>query len=99
MEGLRTFRVRRWPPRYLPEQVDWGPETTWLDDKRYSGERDLPPRLRGADGPDLRQPGGPQRQLRDPMAAARDIRETFCLHGEMNDEGDRRADRRRPHLR
>ncbi len=43
--------------------VYWGPESKWLDDKRYSGDRQpgTPPR-RGPDGPDLRQSGRPERQ-------------------------------------
>ena len=42
-----------------PEEIFWGAEDTWLGDERYSGERELAgPARRGADGPDLREPGG-----------------------------------------
>ncbi len=48
---------------FEPEEIFWGPEDTWLGDERYSGERDLAnPLGRRADGPDLREPGGPERQ-------------------------------------
>ena len=46
---------------YEPEEIFWGPEDSWLGDERYSGERELQGPVGGSDGPDLRQPGGPQR--------------------------------------
>jgi catalase-peroxidase len=46
------------------EDIYWGPETTWLDDKRYKGDRQLDNPLGGADGLDLRQPRRPERQGR-----------------------------------
>ena len=63
--GFKTFgfgggREDVWEP---DQDVYWGAEKTWLGDKRYSGERDLENPARGrADGPDLRQPGRPERQ-------------------------------------
>ena len=48
-----------------PEEIFWGPEDTWLGDERYTGDRELDePARRGPDGPDLRQPRGPERQPR-----------------------------------
>ncbi len=45
------------------EDVYWGPETTWLDDQRYTGDRELESPLGAVQmGLDLRQPRGPQRQ-------------------------------------
>ena len=85
--GFTTFgfgfgREDIWAPE---EDVYWGPEREWLGDDRYSGDRRArEPARRGADGPDLRQPGGPNGNP-DPMAAARDIRETFSRMA-MNDE-------------
>jgi catalase-peroxidase len=77
--GFKTFgfgggREDVWEP---DQDVYWGAETTWLGDKRYSGDRDLEIRWRRADGSDLRQPGRPERQPRSDCAA-RDIRETFA---------------------
>ncbi len=61
------------------------PEAEWLGDARYRGDRELDNPLGGRpDGPDLRQPGGPQRQPR-PVARRADIRETFARMA-MNDE-------------
>ena len=98
--GFKTFgfgggREDVWEP---DQDVYWGAEKTWLGDKRYSGERDLENPARGrADGPHLRQPGGPERQPgsgRRGQGHPRDLRP----HGDER-RGDRRADRRRPHLR
>ena len=62
--GFKTFgfaggRADVWEPE---EHVYWGSEKAWLDDKRYSGDRELENPLGAVDGPDLCQPGRPQRQ-------------------------------------
>ena len=81
-----------------PEDVYWGPEQTWLGDERYSGDRELAgSSRRGADGPDLREPGGAERQpgsARRGPGHPRDVR----AHGDER-RGDGRADRRRPYVR
>ena len=65
--GFTTFgfaggRADVWEP---DEDVYWGPETTWLGDERYTGDRELEnPLGRRPDGPDLRQPRGPERRPR-----------------------------------
>ncbi|MGB8151409.1 MAG: catalase/peroxidase HPI [Candidatus Cybelea sp.] len=85
--GLRTFgfgggRVDAWEP---DENIYWGPETTWLDDKRYTGERDLEKPLAAVQmGLIYVNPEGPNGNP-DPLAAAVDIRETFARMA-MNDE-------------
>ena len=85
--GLKTFgfaggRVDAWEP---DEDVYWGPETTWLDDKRYSGDRELEKPLAAVQmGLIYVNPQGPNGNP-DPLAAARDIRETFARMA-MNDE-------------
>ncbi|MEV8089521.1 catalase/peroxidase HPI [Streptomyces nigra] len=67
------------------EDVYWGPETTWLDDKRYSGDRELENPLGAVQmGLIYVNPEGPNGNP-DPIAAARDIRETFRRMA-MNDE-------------
>jgi catalase-peroxidase len=69
----------------------------WLGDKRY-GDRELEgPARRHADGPDLREPGRPQRQPGPGRSALRHPRD-LRPHGHER-RGDRRPDRRRPHLR
>ena len=84
--GLKTFgfgggRVDTWEP----EDIDWGPETTWLGDERYSGDRDLARPLAAVQmGLIYVNPEGPNGNP-DPIAAARDIRETFARMA-MDDE-------------
>src|SRR6201986_4450437 len=85
--GFKTFgfgggRVDTWEPE---EDVYWGPETTWLGDERYSGDRELPdPSGAVQMGLIYVNPQGPNGNP-DPLAAARDIRETFRRMA-MNDE-------------
>ena len=85
--GFETFgfgggREDVWEPE---ADVYWGPETTWLDDKRYSGDRELEKPLAAVQmGLIYVNPEGPNGNP-DPLAAAHDIRETFGRMG-MNDE-------------
>ncbi|WP_210575481.1 catalase/peroxidase HPI [Streptomyces sp. GESEQ-4] len=85
--GFKTFgfaggREDVWEPE---EDVYWGPETTWLDDQRYSGDRELENPLGAVQmGLIYVNPEGPNGNP-DPIAAARDIRETFRRMA-MNDE-------------
>ncbi|WP_328952278.1 catalase/peroxidase HPI (plasmid) [Streptomyces sp. NBC_00184] len=85
--GLETFgfgggRADVWEP---DEDVYWGPETTWLGDERYTGDRELENPLGAVQmGLIYVNPEGPN-GTPDPIAAARDIRETFRRMA-MNDE-------------
>jgi catalase-peroxidase len=85
--GFKTFgfgggREDVWEP---DQDVYWGSETTWLGDKRYSGERDLENPLAAVQmGLIYVNPEGPNGNP-DPIAAARDIREIFARMA-MNDE-------------
>ncbi len=70
---------------WQPEEVFWGPEDTWLGDERYSGDRELAEPFGAVQmGLIYVNPEGPNGNP-DPMAAARDIRETFGRMA-MNDE-------------
>jgi len=85
--GFKTFgfgggREDVWEP---DQDVYWGKETIWLEDKRYSGDRDLENPLAAVQmGLIYVNPEGPNGNP-DPVAAARDIRETFARMA-MNDE-------------
>ena len=85
--GFKTFgfaggREDVWEP---DEDVYWGPETTWLGDERYTGDRELENPLGAVQmGLIYVNPEGPNGNP-DPLAAARDIRETFRRMA-MNDE-------------
>ncbi|MEU7861287.1 catalase/peroxidase HPI [Nonomuraea sp. NPDC049141] len=85
--GFKTFgfgggRADVWEP---DEDVYWGPESTWLGDERYTGDRELESPLGAVQmGLIYVNPEGPNGNP-DPLAAARDIRETFRRMA-MNDE-------------
>jgi catalase-peroxidase len=85
--GLKTFgfgggREDIWEPE---TDIDWGPESIWLGDERYSGDRELANPLGAVQmGLIYVNPEGPNGNP-DPVASARDIRETFARMA-MNDE-------------
>ena len=85
--GFKTFgfgggRADIWEPE---EDIYWGPETKWLGDERYKGDRELENPLGAVQmGLIYVNPEGPNGNP-DPIAAARDIRETFARMA-MNDE-------------
>jgi len=80
--GFAGGREDVWEPQ---EDVYWGSERVWLDDKRYSGDRDLENPLAAVQmGLIYVNPEGPNGNP-DPIASARDIRETFARMA-MNDE-------------
>ena len=72
--GFKTFgfaggREDVWEPQ---EDIYWGPETEWLGDKRYTGDRNLEKTARCcSDGIDLRQSGRPQRKSRSSFCSRR----------------------------
>ncbi|WP_438276784.1 catalase/peroxidase HPI [Nitrobacter sp.] len=84
--GFKTFgfaggRIDEWEP----QELFWGPEGSWLGDERYSGERELAEPLAAVQmGLIYVNPEGPNGKP-DPIAAAKDIRETFFRMA-MNDE-------------
>jgi catalase-peroxidase len=84
--GFKTFgfaggREDIWEP----QNIDWGPEATWLGDERYSGDRELANPLGAVQmGLIYVNPEGPNGKP-DPLGSARDIRETFARMA-MNDE-------------
>ena len=84
--GLKTFgfgggREDVWEPE---EDIDWGPEATWLGDERYSGDRELADPLAAVQmGLIYVNPEGPNGNP-DPLASGKDIRETFARMA-MND--------------
>jgi catalase-peroxidase len=85
--GFKTFgfgggRADVWEPE---EDIYWGPEGKWLEDERYTGDRDLQNPLAAVQmGLIYVNPEGPNGKP-DPLAAAKDIRETFARMA-MNDE-------------
>jgi catalase-peroxidase len=84
--GFKTFGFGGGRPDvWEPEDINWGSETTWLGDERYSGDRELANPLAAVQmGLIYVNPEGPNGRP-DPLGSARDIRETFARMA-MNDE-------------
>jgi catalase-peroxidase len=84
--GFKTFGFAGGRPDvWEPEEIYWGPESEWMGDKRYSGDRELANPLGAVQmGLIYVNPEGPNGNP-DPIASARDIRETFSRMA-MNDE-------------
>ena len=84
--GFKTFGFAFGRPDiWEPEEINWGTEDTWLGDERYSGDRELGGPFGAVQmGLIYVNPEGPNGNP-DPLAAARDIRETFSRMA-MNDE-------------
>ena len=84
--GFKTFGFGGGRPDvYEPDETYWGAETTWLADERYQGDRQLDNPLAAVQmGLIYVNPEGPNGKA-DPLASARDIRETFARMA-MNDE-------------
>ena len=84
--GFKTFGFGGGRPDvWEPEVINWGSETTWLGDERYSGDRELANPLAAVQmGLIYVNPEGPNGKP-DPLGSARDIRETFARMA-MNDE-------------
>jgi catalase-peroxidase len=84
--GFKTFGFAGGRPDvWEPEEIYWGPEAEWLGDKRYTGDRQLENPLGAVQmGLIYVNPEGPNGKP-DPLASARDIRETFARMA-MNDE-------------
>ena len=84
--GFKTYGFAGGRPHaWEPDDVYWGPESTWLGDERYSGDRDLEDPLGAVQmGLIYVNPEGPNGNP-DPVAAGRDIRETFARMA-MDDE-------------
>jgi catalase-peroxidase len=84
--GFKTFGFGFGRPDvWEPEEIFWGPEDTWLGDERYSGDRELARPLANVQmGLIYVNPEGPGGNP-DPLASARDIRDTFARMA-MNDE-------------
>ena len=80
--GFGGGRADIWEPE---QDIDWGPETTWLGDQRYSGDRELAKPLAAVQmGLIYVNPEGPNGNP-DPVASGRDVRETFARMA-MDDE-------------
>jgi hypothetical protein len=92
--GFAGGREDVWEPQ---EDINWGPESEWLGDKRYSGDREAPESRSPPSQMGLIyvNPEGPQRQA-GPARRRQGHPETFGQDGDER-RGDRRADRRRPH--